>query len=159
KLTMAEERDLAAWLGGMNFDLAIDLRWHPQTRHVLRLSGARHAAGYGNGDEYPWLTLALPYDAAVPAQRPRRHIAQELIDLVEVVATAYEAADYPRLESLRQERIRVDRLLTRVLPADSGLVVGIHPGAGMPIKCWPAEHFARLADLMMERLDARIVLF
>src|SRR5207249_2937617 len=45
------------------------------------------------------------------------------------------------------------------LPDDRRLLVAIHPGSGRSIKCWPGEHFAGLADRLIERLKARIVWF
>lgn len=159
KLTPDVCAEVAAWLGPMRFDLAIDLRWHVHTREFLRLSGARRTAGFGNVDEFPWLTLALSYERTTPRQAPRRHVVQELTHLADAVAAAYRLPVYPRVESLPEEQAAADRLLDRVLPAGSGPLVGIHPGAGNAIKCWPPEHFARLAGRCVEELRARVVVF
>lgn len=40
------------------------------------------------------------------------------------------------------------------------LVIGLNPGASFGAsKCWPAEHFAKLAELCQAELDAKILLF
>ena len=48
---------------------------------------------------------------------------------------------------------------------EGALLVGLHPGAGGKykdwqglIKRWPADRFARLADLLVERFDVRVLL-
>jgi ADP-heptose:LPS heptosyltransferase len=38
-------------------------------------------------------------------------------------------------------------------------LVGLQLGASDPIRCWPAESFARLSDLLQERLGVRTILF
>jgi ADP-heptose:LPS heptosyltransferase len=44
------------------------------------------------------------------------------------------------------------------LPAGGGPVIAIHPGAGAPVKLWPAERWAALADALGRRWSAAIVL-
>jgi len=39
------------------------------------------------------------------------------------------------------------------------LLVGIHPGGSSFDKLWPAENFARVADHLVEKFEAKIVLF
>ena len=37
-------------------------------------------------------------------------------------------------------------------------IIVIHPGVPTPLKCWPAERYARLADQLLREYDARVVL-
>jgi lipopolysaccharide heptosyltransferase II len=44
---------------------------------------------------------------------------------------------------------------------DNDLLIGIQPGSGdaMPCKRWPAGSFARLADILISRYNAKLILF
>jgi ADP-heptose:LPS heptosyltransferase len=154
-----EARQVARLFAGRRFDLAIDLRREGDTRHFLRASGATYTVGYANRNVNDWLTLSLPWEDVVPVHPPRRHVALDALRLVEMLALSSRSeviGDY-RLASLDDPA--VDRLLADRLPADPGLLVGLHPGAGRAIKSWPADRFACLADRMIEELGATVILF
>lgn len=159
KLNGSDVREIAALFAGRRFDLAIDLRRESDTRQFLLHSGAPITVGYANRNDCDWLTLAIPWDDVVPVQPPRRHVSVDALRLVELIAQS------SRSDVLADYRISVPDdpkskgLLDALLPCDSGLVVGLHPGAGRRIKCWPAERFAQLADRMIERLNATVILF
>jgi ADP-heptose:LPS heptosyltransferase len=40
-----------------------------------------------------------------------------------------------------------------------GRFVGLQMGASDPIRCWPPEYFARLSDMLVERMGTRTILF
>ncbi len=154
----AEQARLADWLGSYDFDLAIDLRWDPETRGFLRFSDAPFTAGYADRSAFPWLTLALPGAHPGPAETFRLHITQILLQLVSSIEVACQAPS-PGLETVtEQARDEGESLLPASVLGGEGPLIGIHPGAGTVIKRWPPESFARLADLCVERLGARIVL-
>jgi heptosyltransferase-2 len=46
----------------------------------------------------------------------------------------------------------------RILADRSGPVIGINPCTTWPSKQWPAERFARLADLLAQRFSARVLI-
>jgi len=53
-----------------------------------------------------------------------------------------------------------DRLLTGYGIAAADMVIGLNPGAQYGAsKCWPAEYFARLAELLEQRWNCRLLLF
>jgi ADP-heptose:LPS heptosyltransferase len=160
RVLMANDRQ-AVWdlLSHHGFDLAIDFRREVNTRDFVRLSGARYTVGFAHDQECPWLTVAVPWDPYVPRRQPRRHLAYDAIRVVEMLALAWEADVVPAVTATAEEHESVRQLLRALLPDASGRVVGIHPGAGRDLKRWPAERFARLADLAQERLGAVVVLF
>jgi ADP-heptose:LPS heptosyltransferase len=153
--TTAERDRIAGWLQGMDFDLAIDLRWDPETRFLLRLCGAPYTAGYAGPNAFPWLTVAVPAQYPTPTQVVRLHMTQMLLQVVEAVERAAQPVE--PLADLRMEEADAARLLGS-LPGGGKFLVGIHPGAGTHVKRWAPERFARLADLCVERLGARVVL-
>jgi len=46
----------------------------------------------------------------------------------------------------------------RILEGHAGPVIGINPCTTWPSKQWPMERFARIADLLVRRFDAQVVL-
>ncbi len=55
-------------------------------------------------------------------------------------------------------RVEVDRFLSRTGVQPSERLIGLAPASGNKLKEWPAERFAQLADSLVERYGARIVL-
>lgn len=150
-------------LAAHRFDLAIDLRKHPETRQILRVTGARYLAGFDYEQHFPWLDVALDWAPDPPYARdrmisptPRRQSAgHDLINLVDAVATSCGSAGaaiaVPSAAPLRLPEAEQRRLFGR-------RVVCIHPAAGDDMKQWPPEHFAELIDLMVERDTVNIAL-
>jgi ADP-heptose:LPS heptosyltransferase len=159
QLSDAEKQQFAEWLTPYRFDLAVDFRREPETRELLRWSGARYTAGFAHRDDFPWLTVAVPCESNIQCQRSRRHVTQELLQLVEMIGVSSREDLCPRATASVEDRSAAERQLQSVLPAQAGLLVAIHPGSGRPIKCWPAEYFARLADQLCEQRGALVVFF
>jgi ADP-heptose:LPS heptosyltransferase/GT2 family glycosyltransferase len=163
--SMQKELDqLAVSLKQEKFDIAIDLRRHDHSRELLKLSGARYTAGYTNGEGNDWLSVGLgesPEVADIPRQLSKVHVTEQLCELVNRVSgrELHAAADNP--EELYHLDVS-DRNGDVKLPAGlngADLLVGIHPGTGSTIRQWPVGHFASLADLLVERKNAKILIF
>ncbi len=150
-VALAAERELQCELRKRNFDLAIDLRKQPDSRHVLRLSGALLLAGFDHHGRFPWLDLALEWDEDVPLRIKRTHISDDLIALVEAVAAHGDSNRVPVLGAPTDE-LPLAREIQRIL---SEAYVCLHPAAGTPMRQWPLENFAELIDLL--RTKHRIV--
>jgi heptosyltransferase-2 len=66
----------------------------------------------------------------------------------------------PRLFISGSLQKRADRLLRRCGIEPGDMVIGLNPGAQYGAsKCWPPEHFARLAELLEQRWNCRLLLF
>ncbi len=159
RLTAGERARLRTWLGAYGFDLAVDLRRETDSRQLVRLSGARWTAGFSSPGEAEWLTVTLSCEGPIRLLKPQRHMSQDLLRLVDMVARAMTDSPAVSAPPPPDEDAAVARLFDEVVPRGHRLLVGIHPGSGRPIKCWPAAHFARLAGMFAERLGAAVVLF
>lgn len=156
----AEYATLAERLRAMHFDLAVDLRTHADTRHVLRHAGATWLAGFDRGARFPWLDIAVEWEGDPRLADKRQHVSDLLLRLADAVANAAAspAAHLAGnlLPSLGKETRKAASHLRTVLQA-AGLpaafgkqgVVAIHPGAGVPLKQWPAAEFAGLIRLLL----------
>jgi ADP-heptose:LPS heptosyltransferase/GT2 family glycosyltransferase len=134
---------LRAQLAAQKFDLAVDMRMHPDTRHFLRLSGATWLAGFDRGGRFAWLDIAVEWEIDRQLQRKRRHAAASFLLLADAVANASCSIATPARPPL---------------PLGGRRLVCVHPGAGNPIKQWPAASYAGLIDLLVEDFDVDVLL-
>ncbi len=152
------DKDLAALerrLAPSRFDLAVDLRKIPDTRPILQRTGARILAGFDHGGRFPWLDVALEWDADPPLVPKRQQIGDDFVNLVDAIAAAGE----PDRQVIAP---RVRPALT--LPAGTARrlfarpVVCVHPAAGNALRQWPPTQFAALIDLLVERRSVNVAL-
>jgi ADP-heptose:LPS heptosyltransferase/GT2 family glycosyltransferase len=154
----AELLALKEQLEPRQFDLAVDLRKHPDTRQVLQYSGARFLAGFDRANSFPWLDFALEWEGDPPWVNKRQHVAADLLNLTDAIANACE-------EDRNVLRRRVGPpagIPPSIARLDEQLwrrpVVGIHPASGNELRQWPAEHFATLIDMLVTRLPVHVAI-
>lgn len=160
-VTEAELEGLRERLRPYRFDIAVDLRMQPETRHVLQYTSAALIAGFEPDNRFPWLNITLQWEGDEQLVPKRAHVSDRLTQLVEAVAIACET-ERPRLPltSMADARAYVAGLVGAAsIPRDffAGPVVCVHPGVGSDIRQWPADHFAALVDLLVED-GARVML-
>jgi ADP-heptose:LPS heptosyltransferase/GT2 family glycosyltransferase len=153
ELTALQER-----LTARRFDIAIDLRKHPETRELLRRTNARLTAGFDSGSRFPWLDVALEWENDSPVFGKRQHISDDLLRLVEAVSVACES-DRRSIGEIAAEPAEV-QAFADLLDANTfdKPVVCIHPSAGNPLRTWHPRHFAELIDLILLEFDVSPVL-
>jgi ADP-heptose:LPS heptosyltransferase len=159
RLNDADYRQLRDLFACRRFDLAVDLRRESDTREFLWLSGATITAGYANRGEHDWLTIAIPWDDVNAVQPPRRHVSLDALRLVEMIALSARADAISDYQLIGSEDETAERILANLLPAEPGPLVGLHPGAGRAIKCWPPERYAQIADRLIDQFGATVILF
>ncbi len=157
-LTEDDLRALAERLAPYRFDLAIDLRKQLETRHVLQYVPARFRAGYNHLGRFPWLDVALQWEGDNQLQRKQSHVSDDLLRLVDAVATAGE----PDRVVLPQANAGGGKLPPGI-PADARAlfdkpVVAVHPGVGAIMRQWLPEYFATVVDLLIEKNGVNVVL-
>jgi ADP-heptose:LPS heptosyltransferase/GT2 family glycosyltransferase len=148
---------LGARLASEKFDVAIDLRMQPETRGVLRHTGARVLVGYDQDAAYPWLDVALEWEGDLRLQPKHEHISDRLLALVGAMENACRTL--PRARLAPPNNPRGLPVLT-ALPAAflAKPLVCMHPGVGNPVRQWPAASFAALIDLLASDLDVSVIL-
>jgi ADP-heptose:LPS heptosyltransferase/GT2 family glycosyltransferase len=156
ELTANELDALTARLAPSRFDIAVDLRKHLSTRHLLLCSGARLLAGYDSLESFPWLDVVLEWDPDRALQRKRSHIVDDLVNL----AAAIDAACEPgrRLFDPPPAPMTLEELPEQVRHLFARPVVAIHPGSGNVMRQWPEKHIPPLIDLLIQRNDVSVLL-
>ncbi len=155
-LTDADLEALKARLAPYRFDIAVDLRKHLSTRHLLLCSGARVLAGYDSLEAFPWLDVVLEWESDKALQRKRSHIADDLVNLTAAIDAACQPAR--QLFDPKPVPMPVDELPHHVRHLFARPVVAIHPGAGNVMKQWPEKHVRALIELLIERDGVAVLL-
>jgi glycosyltransferase involved in cell wall biosynthesis len=138
------------------FDLAVDLRKQPDTRAVLRHTGARFLAGFDHQGQHPYLDIALDWDGDQKLLRKRSHVTADLMALVSAVGNA--ARPDRSVMQPGPDPLPLDGLPDAVRALFARPVVAVHPGAGNVTKQWPEAHFSALIDLLIERNGVNVLL-
>lgn len=144
-------------LRARRFNMAVVLRFdHWWGALLAYLAGIPHRLGYAIAECEPFLTMAVPYVS-------RRHEVKQNLTLVEQVILAY-GRDIPQdplhLEFVvtRQDQEDITHYLAERGVTPDEKIVAIHPGAGAAVKEWRTDAFAQVADAIVERWQAKVVL-
>jgi ADP-heptose:LPS heptosyltransferase/GT2 family glycosyltransferase len=129
------------------YDMAIDLRMQPETREVLRYTGAAFLVGYDHGGRFPFLDVALEWEGDRRLEAKRAHVSERLVQLVsaaEDACTSDASAPTPA-SAVHGGVAALDELPDAFL---SRRLVCVHPGVGNVVRQWPPGHYAALIDLL-----------
>lgn len=155
-------KSLAQDLRKRRFDLTMDARMDFRSNVIAFMSGAPRRIGYGFGGGAFLLTDAV-------AARPEAH--HRVVDWMTLMgplasgSSQTETAESlarrlpPMLRVSPQEREAAVHTLAAHGIAPGETVVAIHGGARDIRRRWPMESFARVAQSLVSRHGARIVLF
>lgn len=161
-LAKKELQALEEELAPLQFDLAIDLRRQPDTRHILQSTGARWLAGFDVENRTEWLDIAVEWEGDVARTHKRTHISDALVQFIDAVSVSCEDD-----QQVIHSPITIDeaRATLAALPAVAAIapdlfarkLVCLHLGAGAENKRWPVASFAGLADLLAGRENLNVV--
>lgn len=154
--TQEDWQNLRKRLVTYDFDLAIDLRKHWETRPVLLSTGAKYLAGFDMKGKFPWLDLSLEWVEDIPLVSKRSYAGDDLENLVEVICAATRVDRSP----IRGPRSKIFATRMKRIPSEIFLkrVVCVHPAVGNDTRRWPAEYFADLIDLLVESEGVNVVI-
>jgi ADP-heptose:LPS heptosyltransferase/GT2 family glycosyltransferase len=138
---------LQARLAPEAFDVALDLRMQPETRQVLRYTGAGLLAGYDHKGAFPFLDVALEWEGDQRLVPKHAHVSERLLTLVAAVEGACKPLQPGSVPKTADPRAvpALARLPAAFLQRP---LVCVHPGVGNPVRQWPASGYAGLIDLL-----------
>jgi ADP-heptose:LPS heptosyltransferase len=132
------------------YDLVVQMHGSGQTSNPFAIAlGGRITAGYYEEEPPDGLTLGSPYP----------HDLHEVFRNLGLAALLGCPDLDPRLEfPLFPEDYAEAEMLLHLVPHPELPLVGIHPGARPPARRWPVEYFAALANYVVHRFGAQIIL-
>jgi ADP-heptose:LPS heptosyltransferase len=142
--------DLISQIRGMSYSMVIDLFGNPRTALVTRLSGARFRVGFR------FRLRRHAYNIVVEPRGALVHNTQFNLDALEAIGVAIQDRNLYFPVALNDEEY-VDRFL-RDAGLGGGLIGALNSSGGWYTKRWQLEKFAMLADRLVERYEASIVI-
>jgi len=146
-----EQLRIASILRKKKYDVAIDLFGNPRSAIVIFLSGAKMRIG-GN---FGWRGKTFTHPIIVKERMTSVNFHLRYLQPLGV----NENYRHPKIYLTDNEIKDADQFLKSIATEGnrSPLRIGFHIGATWPAKVWPAEYFARLAELIVDRLSAQVL--
>jgi heptosyltransferase-2 len=146
---------LARDLRKYGFDAAILLQNAFEAALIAFLSGIPVRIGYNRDARQLLLTHAISCTNEIK----KEHQTKYYLNILYGIGMDVDDRDlYLRLS--QQDRLRAEKILKKQGLSDDFKWVGINPSATFgPAKQWPIDRYARLADLIIEYTNARVIVF
>lgn len=138
-----------AWLTRRRYHAVIDTVGSIRSTTICAASLSARRIGLSTGRRTRVYSRVI--DAEVDTHYGRRY--SKLLRAIGVDAEALPAT----LSASSDDHAAVRAGLSALLPGCAGPIAVFHPMAGHPLRCWPTDRFAAVADGLVERLDARVV--
>ncbi|MCI4679469.1 glycosyltransferase [Rhodoblastus acidophilus] len=162
ELTEEELQALEEKLLPYEFDIAVDLRKHADTRQILQRTGARLLAGFDFRNEQSFLDVALEWEGDSSYVGKRAHVADDYVALVERISLACERDRSVVAAPSRDRAVEAALNIPALADMRPGLfnrkVVCVHPASGNDLRQWPPEYFAALIDLLVDIAGVNVVI-
>ena len=127
---------------------------------TVRLGGVQKVYGYHHHDLRGAILSGGPEPVRNDHQIVPIPMTQYYLEICRWLGMKVPQTAKPRLFISRKLLERGQALLGKYGIGEEDLVIGLNPGASFGAsKCWPAEYFARLAEMCQTRLNAKILLF
>ncbi len=149
---------LMARLRARRFDAVVDFFSNPGSAQLTRISGAPLRIGYAfRGRRWAYTHPVAPPTGLTYAAADKLLLLEPL-GIAPRPTQGPGAALLPELFLAEQERRFARETLAALGVADGDLLVALCPTSRQPYKVWPARHFARLADGLIERHGAKVLM-
>lgn len=142
-----------------DFDIVYNLNYFPLSAFICNLLKTNALYGYRIQNEH--LNIIKDYwgvylFSMIPARRMNRlHVSDVFLRM-----GGRPHGQWRMGLNIEQGAEReASELLTDVGIGEGGPVIGLQPGASLPKKMWPKESFAGLADMLVKRYKAQVLIF
>ncbi len=134
------------------FDLVIDLMGNPRSALLSLMSGARHRVAFARWPRSLCYTILVDHRPEL-----QEYTVKKRLRLLEPLGIhAFDVST--TLTYTPQDRELVDHFLKENGIRPDDLLICIDPTHGAITGQWPSQHFSELADLLSEKLGARVCL-
>ncbi len=158
-MVLEDSGDLTAALSAKKFDVAILFQNAFHAAWLARRAGIPERIGYARDGRSALLTraIAVPRDGEIPPHEA--YYYEELVRRAGWI-DALPKIDEIRLSVADAARAAAAKRIIAAGARSGARRIAFAPGAAYgSAKCWPAERFAELADRLIVRFDADVILF
>lgn len=141
-----------------NFDICLDFSLDHRYGLISKVLGIKRRIGFNYKGRGRFLTEKINISGYTC-----RHMVRYYLDLLQPLGI--KAGDYNlELNIPEPDRIRARELLSSCGVEKGDLLIGIAPGGGeswgkdASLKHWPAKKFAQLADSLIAKFDAKVII-
>ncbi len=132
------------------FDIVIDFFGNPRSAQMSWSTRAKLRIGF----DFPGRRLY--YTDRIPLGVGARYAAQHkslLLQRLDIVVDSFKLDFYIH----EDDRKYVERLFHEMEIQEGDVLVTLSPVSRQPYKVWPPQHFAKIADQLIEKLNAKIL--
>jgi heptosyltransferase-2 len=135
----------------LHCDVVFDLNGTFNSLIYTYLSGAKHLIGYDpQGIGY------LLDDKVQPTED--KQIVDQCLDVIRILGVKTDVQG-PFIFSSNKDKLYAQTYFQQNNIHEDDLIVGIHPGAPFIPRRWPKERFAKIADILIKKYNAKIIYF
>ena len=157
--SLAEMRKAVSHLRRLKPDLAVILPNSFRSALIARLSGAKRIYGYRRNRRTAMLSGG-PDPWRNNGRITPRPMVEYYMEICRWLKFDTPSNLKPRLFYSAATHEKCTRLLVKYGIRPEDMVIGLNPGARFgSSKCWPPDHFARLAEMISQHWNCKILLF
>jgi len=136
------------------YDLVIDMEEYLNISAIIAFFTGKERIGFSHGIRSNLYTQTVDYN-------DKQHVVYTFLDLLKPLGIKKTVEKLPKLNYSIKDKKNIDNLLKKYKIGKKGFLVGFGVGAAESAKSrmWPKDRFANLADHLIKRYNAKIILF
>ena len=137
------------------YDLAINLRKHPDTKDISSLI-ADYCLVLSDNAERDYVSHPVPAIGRIAGDVVKWNITDQLLSLTDVLS--HDDILFKDINVLPEICDKVDKSVKDIPFFKCDVIIGMHVGSGYPNKQWPVDNFISLCNIIHANTSANIVL-
>ena len=135
------------------YDIAIDMEEYLNVSSIMAFFAGRKRIGYSHGIRSNLYNEKVHYN-------DRQHTAQTFMDLLQPLGIKKAVKSLEKLYYSTDDEGNIDKLLKENNISKKDFIVGLGIGAAESVKerMWPEERFAEVADYLINKYKAKIIM-
>ncbi len=140
------------YLRSKNYDLSLDLQGLFKSAAVAKMAGAPKRLGYCNMRELSWMV-------SKPVCGPHQdgNIVERYLDVTRHLGVEVDTPEWV-INVTEEERMKALGVLRQAGVDPQAPFIVLAPSTSWQSKCWPAESYAILADMLLAEYNTQIVM-
>lgn len=136
------------------YDLAIDMEEYLNISSIIAFFAGKEQIGYSHGVRSSLYNKKVRYN-------DMQHTAQTFMDLLQPLGVKKSIKNLEKLDYSKEDEEKVEKLLKICKIKNNEFIAGFGIGAAESVKerMWPEERFAAVADYLITKYNAKIILF